>query len=496
MLDSQLRIKRDFHGKHLFVVKTSSRVFYLVANTEEEMNGWISSISQICRFGNLDEAESADEASSLTPTSIQPSVDSDQTSLASQPDSSYPRDYLLLSQCETRFITTRQDSFTNSDISLERRLSDEAAKDAHVESSSSSISHMSRSPSLYSNGRMTSAPFSAPCSAPCSFPVLPSSSSSPLHHCAANVFQFDKPFSSPAPFEAAGDPQTPPPLPPKPNHLSELLSNGGAPRSNTFSPQHFPVSAPVFSRRTSLPGLDHMTMGNAESRLMRNRRQSINLPCLNTVQVQSYQDESYVPMASPFPQLSSVEGDSYIPMSPRNFTFLSANCRADSSSSVNPLMCQPGEIAPPPIHRHLKPRLRRARPPPLDLRGLSTITEFPTHIPLSRVMTDSCFPLTQLPLDRRLENGDSSRDDVPNCSALESRQSFCYPLDGAAQPWKRSSNLDYLSLDFNSASPSPVQKKPFLSDEYKVDYVQVDEKKTQALQNTKMEWKDVRQSKT
>ncbi|KAM4726941.1 GRB2-associated-binding protein 3 isoform 2-T2 [Anableps anableps] len=492
MLDNQLRIKRDFHGKHLFVVKTSSRVFYLVANTEEEMNGWISNISQICRFGNLEEAESTDDGSSLTPTSIQPSVDSDRVSLASQPDSSYPRDYLLLSQCETRSITTRQDSFTNSDISLEQRLLDEAAKDTHADSSSSSISQMSHSPSLYSNGRMSNAPFSAPCN----FPVLPSSSSSPLHHCAPSVFQFDKPFS-PIPFEATVDTQTPPPLPPKPSHLSELLSNGGAHRSKTFSPQHFPVSMPVFSRRTSLSSLDHFTMGNAEGRLTRNRRQSVNLPCLNTVRVQSYQDESYVPMASPSPSLTSVEGDSYIPMSPRTFSFLSTNCRTESASSFSPLMCQPGEFAPPPVHRHLKPRLRRARPPPLDLRGLSTISEFPTHIPLSRVMTDSCFPLTHLPLDTRLENGDSSRDEATNCSALELRQSFCLPLDGAAQPWKRSSNLDYLSLDFNSASPSPVQKqKPFLSDEYKVDYVQVDEKKTQALQNTKMEWKDVRQSQT
>lgn len=56
MMNGQLRIKRDFHGKHLFVVKTSSRVFYLVAKTEEEMNGWISSISQICQFGSLEDA--------------------------------------------------------------------------------------------------------------------------------------------------------------------------------------------------------------------------------------------------------------------------------------------------------------------------------------------------------------------------------------------------------------------------------------------------------
>ena len=56
MLNGQLRIQRDFHGKHLFVVKTSFRAFYLVAKTEEEMNGWISSISQICHFGSTEDA--------------------------------------------------------------------------------------------------------------------------------------------------------------------------------------------------------------------------------------------------------------------------------------------------------------------------------------------------------------------------------------------------------------------------------------------------------
>lgn len=135
-------------------------------------------------------------------------------------------------------------------------------------------------------------------------------------------------------------------------------------------------------------------------------------------------------------------------------------------------------------------------------------------------------------------------------SLIQDLGQFCPSFDGTVQTWARKSNLDYLSLDFNSASPSPVQKvclyslsilcflclciqegrelcsfivlqnsslrksriqimrlivslhvflftqKPFLSDEHRVDYVQVDEKKTQALQNTKMEWTDVRQSKT
>ncbi|CAG5878210.1 unnamed protein product [Menidia menidia] len=486
MLDGQLRIKRDFHGKHLFVVKTSSRVFYLVAKTEEEMNGWISSISQICHFGTLEEAESSEDGFPLTPTSMQPSPDiSDRVSVASQPDASYPQDYLFLSQCETGSISTsRNDSFSTSDISLELRSSDDAVKDIRTESSPSSISHASHSPRLFPNGRPTNPPFSAPCS----FTVLPSSSSSPLLHCAANVFQFDRPYSSSS-FDAMGETQTPPPLPPKPNHLSEQLG------TRAMSVQHFPASAPLFPRRTSLSGLDHFRMGSTDHRLVI-RRQSVNLPCLNTVQVQSYQDESYVSMASPSPSATTIECDGYIPMSPGTFSFLGKNSSAESSSAFSPLMCQPGDFAPPPIHRHLKPRLRRARPPPLDLRGLSTITECPTHLHLSRSLTETCFSVTNLSVDRGLDSGDSSREEVTIFSALDQRQPFCLTPDGTVQPFARSSNLDYLSLDFNSASPSPVQKKPFLSDEYRVDYVQVDEKKTQALQNTKMEWSDVRQSKT
>ncbi|XP_010748327.2 GRB2-associated-binding protein 3 isoform X2 [Larimichthys crocea] len=445
MLNGQLRIKRDFHGKHLFVVKTSSRVFYLVAKTEEEMNSWISSISQICQFGSLEDAESSEEGFPHTPTSLQPSPDSsDRASVSSQLDSSHSLDYLFLSQCETGSVS-RHNSFSNSEISLEQKSSDDAAKDIipspplYTDSSASSISHASPSPSLFPHGRLTNPPFSAPCTSM----ALPTSSSSPLRHCATNVFQFDH--------------------------------------------------AALFPRRTSLSSLDHFIIGDADNRLMR-RRQSLNLPCLSTIRVQSYEDESYVPMASPSPSVTATECDGYLPMSPRTFSFLNSSSNAESSPTLSQLVCQPGNFAPPPIHRHLKPRLRRARPPPLDLRGLSTITECPTHLPLSRAMTELCFPLNCLP-ERILENGGNSRNEDTNCTPMESRQ-VCLTLDGAVQTWARRSNLDYLSLDFNSASQSPVQKKPFLSDDHKVDYVQVDEKKTQALLNTKMEWTDVRQSKT
>ncbi|KAF0038181.1 hypothetical protein F2P81_008665 [Scophthalmus maximus] len=410
MLNGQLRVKRDFHGKHLFVVKTSSRIFYLVAKTEEEMNSWICNISQICQFGSLEDTESSEEGFPYTPIFLQLSPDSpDRASVSSQLDSGHPLDYLFLSQCETgRVSMSRHNSFSNSDISLEQKSSDDAVKDIVPSplftDSSLSISHASPGPALFPHGRLINPPFSAPCTSV----ALPPSSSSPLRHCATSVFQFDRPYSSPS-SEATGDRQTPPPLPPKPNHLPEQLSDEGAHKQ----------------------------------------------PCLNTTQVQSYQDESYVPMASPSP---SVEPDGYIPMSPGTFSFLNTNSTVESSTSLSSLLCQPGELAPPPIHRHLKPRLRKARPPPLDLTGLSTITECPTHLPLSRTMTGSCFSMNCLLHERKHENGDNPRDVDTNCIATESRQQSHLTSDGAVQPWARKSNLDYLSLDFNSASPSPVQK--------------------------------------
>lgn len=181
-------------------------------------------------------------------------------------------------------------------------------------------------------------------------------------------------------------------------------------------------------------------------------------------------------MVSPAPYvITAADGDGYIPMSPRTVSFLNNDASVESSTALNQLMCQAGNFVPPPIHRHLKPRLRRGegqhstnwfmfwhwmsfdfysrihsvagaldhfllhvlihshtvnviyiallilhgdkkiqrpfntmifttlcclkngfihsnnfacswftvRPPPLDLRGLSTITECPTHLPLS-----------------------------------------------------------------------------------------------------------------
>ncbi|MBN3301370.1 GAB3 protein, partial [Amia calva] len=195
---------------------------------------------------------------------------------------------------------------------------------------------------------------------------------------------------------------------------------------------------------------------------------------IQTLSVQSQPAAVYSP--------SSVDSyeDSYVPMNP-----------GASPPVSTPLSELPADLEPPPVNRDLKPR-RRARPPPLDLRGLSTIRENSTHVPLTRALTEP-WPTHCVSLEGRLGVGGvaGEQEDI----STESKQ-LIFPSNGTPNlSWPRKINLDYLSLDFNSASPSPVQKKPLLADEHRVDYVQVDEKKTQALQNTKMEWKDVRQSK-
>ncbi|XP_024275973.1 GRB2-associated-binding protein 3-like isoform X1 [Oncorhynchus tshawytscha] len=535
MQTEQRLVKREFQNQHLFVVKTSSRMFYLVAKTEEEMNSWVSQIREICHFGplSMDDGTESEEGFTHNPTSQQPSpalsrnmsfisnhdfmaYGNSRVEMPSLMNPNHPMDYLFLSQCETgRFSIFRCDSFSNSERSLEQNSSDATTEDVfsstdpsrspfpHTGPSLSPFPHTGPSSSPFPHIRMHDPPFSAPCG-----PTSSSSSPRTLNR-TPDIFQFDKPYSS-AILEVTTDGLTPPPLPPKSIHLSEHLSDEGSHGPLDGVGQQLTGQPALIPRRISLSGLpDHFRREDIEGSALRsrNKRLSLNLPHFIATQSPNCHEDSYVPMASPTVCVGEDVSDGYIPMSPTTISFLKANGKTEAPLAPTPFPTAglPGDLEPPPINRDLKPR-RRARPPPLDLRGLSTIRECPTHMLLIRTMTEPGNSL-QVLLERRQGQlgikGDQEASSIPT----ESRPLFFSTNEGATQPWLRRSNLDYLSLDFNSASPSPVQKltvhqlcwdvfqKPLLADEHRVDYVQVDEKKTQALQNTKMEWKDVRQSK-
>lgn len=48
-------VRKEFQNNFVFIVKTTSRTFYLVAKTEEEMQVWVHSISQVCNLGHLED---------------------------------------------------------------------------------------------------------------------------------------------------------------------------------------------------------------------------------------------------------------------------------------------------------------------------------------------------------------------------------------------------------------------------------------------------------
>ncbi|KAH0630937.1 hypothetical protein JD844_004321 [Phrynosoma platyrhinos] len=232
-------------------------------------------------------------------------------------------------------------------------------------------------------------------------------------------------------------------------------------------------------RRISMSGLDSM-------KNWRELKQPYRFSPLYS-STSNTSEDSYVPMhpsASPPIPGSDCTPDGYIPMSPAPTAFTVAAVSTEKLSS--PLPELPTDLEPPPVNRDLKPR-RKFRPPPLDLRNLSTIRE---HAALTRTWT---VPYSSgLSFDKSRERKSTEK---ATFSEEHEHPQGTSPYNGALFQWPKKFNVDYLALDFNSASPSPVQKKPFLSEEQRVDYVQVDEQRTQALQNTKQEWTDERQSK-
>uniref|UniRef100_A0A8D2D861 GRB2 associated binding protein 3 n=1 Tax=Sciurus vulgaris TaxID=55149 RepID=A0A8D2D861_SCIVU len=474
-------VRKEFQNNFVFIVKTTSRTFYLVAKTEEEMQVWVHSISQVCNLGHL-ESSAADSMESLShmPSSLQPSP-ANSLHAAHAASSSLPRDdpntntiaieetrseseflflpdYLVLSNCETgrlhhASLPTRCDSWSNSDRSLEQTSFDDVFVDGLQPLPSSNLVH----PSRHGNGSQEAPSVRSQAIVIWNREINgPSrdhlSSSSLLETSLNSTIQAEKnQVSLPGVAKELDVSNTPPPRPPKPSHFSERrreeqhLWSG---HSNSKKPE-----CTVVPRRISLSGLDNMRTWKADverqSLRHRDKRLSLNLPCRFSLL---------------YPPASSTAEDSYVPMSPQAIASgLGPHCSQDdyipmSSGSISsPLPELPADLEPPPVNRDLKPQ-RKPRPPPLDLRNLSTIRE---HTSLTRTHTVPCNRTSFLSPERNGIN----------------------PTRFFASPVSREEEENY------------IQMKLLLSEEQRVDYVQVDEQKTQALQNTKQEWTDERQSK-
>ncbi|XP_033016955.1 GRB2-associated-binding protein 1 isoform X1 [Lacerta agilis] len=113
--------KKEFENSYIFDINTIDRVFYLVADSEEEMNKWVQCICEICGFNATEEDAVKLPGSSLQapaelPSAVNTSLPSVQAepslpppyqlinippseSASSQED---PQDYLLLINCQSK----------------------------------------------------------------------------------------------------------------------------------------------------------------------------------------------------------------------------------------------------------------------------------------------------------------------------------------------------------------------------------------------------------
>eukprot|EP00069_Balaena_mysticetus_P005250 bmy_17922T0 len=277
-------VRKEFQNHFVFVVKTASRTFYLVAKTEEEMQVWVHSISQVCNLGHLDDSADSVESGSRAPFCVQPSAAS---SLHTAPAvSSLPRDdpststvatektgsesgflflpdYLILSNCETgrlhhASLPTRCDSWSNSERSLEQVSFDDVFVDGPQPLPSGNLACPSR-PGNSSQEAPSTRPQAAliwtrdvngPSRDHFSLPVLETSLNSTVQ---GDQNQASLPYGV---KELDVMSNTPPPRPPKPSHLSERRHEEQLPCGGPSGIKK-PEGA-VVPRRISLSGLDNM----------------------------------------------------------------------------------------------------------------------------------------------------------------------------------------------------------------------------------------------
>ncbi|MEJ1287402.1 hypothetical protein NN561_018420 [Cricetulus griseus] len=146
------------------------------------------------------------------------------------------------------------------------------------------------------------------------------------------------------------------------------------------------------------------------------------------------------------------------------------------------------DIQPPPVNRNLKPS-RKAKPAPLDLRS---------ELRFKSPVTKSLSPQYCHSISTQSITNTDSRDSEENYVPMQNPMSSSPVPSGTNNqaPKKSTGIVNYIALDFQPLSLSP-HHKPSTSSvtlDDKVEYVQIDKEKTQALQKTIQEWTKMWQS--
>uniref|UniRef100_A0A8D0H761 GRB2 associated binding protein 2 n=1 Tax=Sphenodon punctatus TaxID=8508 RepID=A0A8D0H761_SPHPU len=595
--------KKELQDSYVFDIKTSDRTFYLVAETEEDMNKWVRSICQICGFNQSEENTDSlrpipavshaprsspaelsssnhhllrERKSSAPSHSSQPTLftfDSPASHVQTTLSASAPQDYLFLHQCMSRKSeNTRSASFSQATRSSFFMRSDTAVQklsqanghcvngvsgqvqgfyslpkpSRHNSELRDSAYDLPRSFGSYSYpkssltgsetdneevytfktpnntlcrefGELSTDPYDIPAT-PLSVYQIPRTYTLDKNHNALAVASSDSPTA-------------PPPRPPKPGQTEPRWGSAQQRPQNGESIGLVSVAATI-PRRNTLPAVENSRLHRASSCETYEYPQHGGGSGSTVQSVESMNDgfNSYLQTKATVARSHSADSeDNYVLMNPGSTTVLNAERVNDNSQNLY-IPMSPGphhfdlkgmssatlpvhkgsttsqchrrvsEIQPPPVNRNLKPK---AKPTPLDLRNNTVIDELPFKSPVTKswsrpthTFNSSSSQYCRPASTQSITSTDSDSDD--NYVAMQNPVSASPIPSGtnSPAPKKSTGSVDYLALDFQPSSPGPHRKpstSSVASDE-KVDYVQVDKEKTQALQNTMQEWTDVRQS--
>ncbi|XP_061626880.1 GRB2-associated-binding protein 1 isoform X4 [Phyllopteryx taeniolatus] len=225
-------------------------------------------------------------------------------------------------------------------------------------------------------------------------------------------------------------------------------------------------------------------------------------------------DQNYVPMSANSPShhhsgsLSEpVHETNYVPMTPSTMEFSSlgkqvpppAHMGFRSSPKTPPRRPMPSDCQPPPVDRNLKPD-RKGKPAPLEIKPVPEWEEpcTPVRSPVTRSFAreeESFYctvPIT--PVKREVEELDTVEESTKLSAPMT--------VDGGSSPMvkpKGDKQVEYLDLDLDSGKSTPPRKMKssgsgMAASDERVDYVVVDQQRTQALKSTREAWNDGRQS--
>ncbi|EPY75761.1 GRB2-associated-binding protein 2 [Camelus ferus] len=547
--------KKELQDSFVFDIKTSERTFYLVAETEEDMNKWVQSICQICGFNQAEEStgrfllkytESMRQAELSSSSqhllrerkSSAPSHSSQPTLFTFEPpasnhvqpalSTSAPQEYLYLHQC----ISRRAENARSASFSQGTRASFLMRSDTAVQKLAQGNGHCVNGVSgqvhgFYSlpkpsrhntefrdstydlprslashghtKGSLTGSEtdnedvytFKMPSNTLCrefgdllvdnmDVPATPLSA-----YQIPRTFTLDKNHNAMAVATPGDSAIAPPPRPPKPSQAETPRWGSPQQRPPAGESSRSVSAAATIPRRNTLPAMDNSRLHRASSCESYDYPQRGGDSAGRSAESTSEAVSAFLPGKTVVGRSDSTNSeDNYVPMNPGSSTLLAMERAGDNSQSAY-IPMSPGphhfdplgypstalsmhrgssrgsEIQPPPVNRNLKPD-RKAKPTPLDLRNNTVIDELPFKSPVTKSWSRAIHSF----------NPGSSQ--------------YCRPI----------STQSITSTDSGDSEENyvPMPSTSSVTSDEKVDYVQVDKEKTQALQNTMQEWTDVRQS--